>query len=150
MLTNRERDVLTLTARGLTNQNIADKLCISSRTVKCILHHACVKLRAHNRSQALFIAVRQGYIGVQEILSLEELFRLFDSLKPDVMELVSQHLQQKYEQCLHQVDITCTPELESNAHTKSAKKNNLLSCDSGRRPRENARNRTKGVKIQLH
>lgn len=100
MLTNRERDVLSLAARGMTNQNIGDELGISCRTVKCILYHACVKLRAQNRTQALFVALSRGHIGIGEILSADELVSLFSSLGPEVMDTITQRLKQQHSRLL--------------------------------------------------
>jgi len=95
MLTNRERDILALAARGNTNQNIADELGISCRTVKCILHHACVKLKAQNRTQAFFAALSRGYIGIGEVLSADEMVSLFSSLSPELMNTITQRLKQQ-------------------------------------------------------
>jgi len=97
MLTNRERGVLALAGRGLTNQGIAEELGISSRTVKCTLHHACLKMRAHNRTQALFTAINKGYINIREILSLDELVELYGSLDSEAKDSVSQCLKLKDE-----------------------------------------------------
>jgi DNA-binding CsgD family transcriptional regulator len=95
ILTNREKGVLALAGRGLTNQDIAEKLGISSRTVKCILHHACLKMRAPNRTQALFMAVRKGHISIKEVLSLDELAELLASLDPEAIDSVNQRLKLK-------------------------------------------------------
>jgi DNA-binding CsgD family transcriptional regulator len=97
MLTNREKDVLALAGRGLTNQDIGEKLEISSRTVKCILHHACIKLRAHNRTQALLMAISKGYISIKEVISVDELANLLASLDPEVIDSVNQRLKLKDE-----------------------------------------------------
>ncbi len=97
ILTNREKDILALAGRGLTNQDIGEKLEISSRTVKCILHHACIKLRAHNRTQALLMAINEGCISIKEVFSLDELVDLIASLDPELMDSVSQRLKLKDE-----------------------------------------------------
>jgi DNA-binding NarL/FixJ family response regulator len=97
-LTKRERDVLVLVARGLTNQEIADQLCTSISTVRTFLYQACQKLEASNRAQAFIAAVRRGAVNVDEVFSLDELVELLDSLGPDAMETVAQQLRQKLEQ----------------------------------------------------
>ena len=51
-LTNREREILDLLALGLTNKEIADKLFITSNTVKRHLKAVFEKLNVHTRSAA--------------------------------------------------------------------------------------------------
>ncbi|MGW1379531.1 response regulator transcription factor [Streptomyces sp. NPDC002446] len=51
-VTRRESAVLTLLARGLTNQQIARRLAISPRTVDKHLEHAYAKLRVGSRVEA--------------------------------------------------------------------------------------------------
>jgi DNA-binding CsgD family transcriptional regulator len=55
-LTRRERDVLALVARGLTNRQIAEALIISKATVQNHLRHAFDKLGATSRTQAVLKA----------------------------------------------------------------------------------------------
>ncbi|MFI0715763.1 response regulator transcription factor [Streptomyces inhibens] len=52
LVTRRESAVLTLLARGLTNQQIAHRLAISPRTVDKHLEHAYAKLRVGSRVEA--------------------------------------------------------------------------------------------------
>ena len=59
-LTEREREVLDLLAEGLTNQQIADKLFISTNTVKRHLKAVFDKLEVSNRAAAAAIVTRQG------------------------------------------------------------------------------------------
>ena len=87
-LTRREKDVLSLAGRGLTNQEIADELFISTRTVKCTLHRACVRLGAHNRTQAVITAIRRGDLHILEMFSADELAELLASLPSDLMNSV--------------------------------------------------------------
>lgn len=87
-LTARERDVLALAGRGLTNQEIADDLLISARTVKCTLHRACVRLGAHNRTQAVIVAMRQGDLHILDMFSLDELANLLRSIPDEVLSAV--------------------------------------------------------------
>jgi DNA-binding NarL/FixJ family response regulator len=61
-LTSREREVLQSLAKGLTNVEIADRLCISETTVR---HHFTAifsKLHVSNRQQLLITAHRQGLV----------------------------------------------------------------------------------------
>jgi DNA-binding NarL/FixJ family response regulator len=58
VLTDREREVLDLLARGLTNKEIAEKLVITTNTVKRHLKAIFEKLDVHTRSAAAAKAVR--------------------------------------------------------------------------------------------
>ncbi|UCG83858.1 MAG: helix-turn-helix transcriptional regulator [Dehalococcoidia bacterium] len=93
-LTRREKDVLALAGRGLTNQEIADELFISARTVKCTLHRACVRLGAHNRTQAVIQAIRRGDLHILEMFSPDDLAELLASLPTELMNSVYHRAQQ--------------------------------------------------------
>ena len=53
MLTKREKEVLALVAKGLTRHEIANKLFISSETVKKHSQNIYKKLKAKNKIEAL-------------------------------------------------------------------------------------------------
>lgn len=57
-LTAQERVVLRLVTDGLTNQDIADTLCLSVKTVKSHLSNIFAKLDVHNRAQAVAAYLR--------------------------------------------------------------------------------------------
>jgi two-component system, NarL family, response regulator LiaR len=61
-LTNRERDVLTLIARGRSNKRIALELQISEKTVKTHVGHLLAKLGVTDRTQAAVLAVQHGLV----------------------------------------------------------------------------------------
>ncbi len=61
-LSEREVDVLGLLVHGLSNQEIADKLEISSETVKSHLRHIMKKLAVSDRTQAAVKALKQGLV----------------------------------------------------------------------------------------
>ncbi len=64
ILIERERDVLTLAARGLTNKAIGFQLSISDRTVQGHLANVYEKLGAASRTEAVTRAVMFGLIAV--------------------------------------------------------------------------------------
>lgn len=59
-LTQREVEVLSLVARGLSNQEIADRLVISELTVRTHVSRILDKLQLANRTQAALYALRKG------------------------------------------------------------------------------------------
>lgn len=61
-LTEREREVLTLIAEGLTNQEIAQRLFISVKTVQTHRAHIMEKLNLHDRTELVRYAIRKGLI----------------------------------------------------------------------------------------
>lgn len=61
-LTEREMQVLQHVAGGNRNQDIAAKLFIAEETVKVHMKHIMEKLGAKDRTQAVAIAVRRGFI----------------------------------------------------------------------------------------
>ncbi len=60
-LSNRERQVLELIARGMDNTEIAQHLCISPRTVRNHITRVFSKVGATNRAQAIVRARDAGY-----------------------------------------------------------------------------------------
>jgi len=59
-LTLREIEILQLVAEGTANREIGNLLFITEQTVKAHLRHIMQKLDAHDRTQAVAIAVRRG------------------------------------------------------------------------------------------
>jgi len=61
-LTDREREVMILVARGLSNQDIADHLVISVHTAKTHVNRVMAKLFAHDRAQLVVLAYESGLV----------------------------------------------------------------------------------------
>ena len=61
-LTEREREILELLARGWTNKAIASELILSVNTVRNYVQYVLNKLGAHSKLEAVSIAVREGII----------------------------------------------------------------------------------------
>jgi DNA-binding NarL/FixJ family response regulator len=61
-LTERERDVIRLVARGESNQAIADELGISERTARTHVSNILGKLGLASRTQAALWAIEQGLV----------------------------------------------------------------------------------------
>lgn len=65
-LTSRQREVLTLIAGGLANQDIADQLNISVRTVERHRENIMARLNLHSRTDLVKYALRKGLIQLEE------------------------------------------------------------------------------------
>ncbi|MEU8586950.1 response regulator transcription factor [Streptomyces sp. NPDC048664] len=63
-VTEREREVLTLVGRGLSNTEIAEELYISVSTAKTYLTRLLTKLDARDRVQLVIIAYEAGLVSV--------------------------------------------------------------------------------------
>jgi two-component system, NarL family, response regulator NreC len=61
-LSNREREVLTLLALGHTNQETADRLVVSVRTVEAHRSHILTKLRLSSRAELVRYAIHSGLL----------------------------------------------------------------------------------------
>ncbi len=61
-LTDREREVLDLVARGLTNAAIADRLVLSGKTVRNHVSNVLLKIGAQDRAAAI-VAARDAGLG---------------------------------------------------------------------------------------
>jgi DNA-binding NarL/FixJ family response regulator len=62
-LTGREREIMRLVARGLTNAEIAARVVISPLTAKTHVSHILGKLRCRDRAQLVTIAYESGLVS---------------------------------------------------------------------------------------
>jgi DNA-binding NarL/FixJ family response regulator len=61
-LTPREREVLSLVARGATNPEVAEQLGVGEETVKTLLSRIFLKLGVRRRAEAVAVAQRAGLL----------------------------------------------------------------------------------------
>lgn len=61
-LSERELEVLTLVVEGLSNQQIAERLILSTETIKTHMRHLMEKLSVSDRTQAAVKALRTGLV----------------------------------------------------------------------------------------
>jgi DNA-binding NarL/FixJ family response regulator len=65
VLTDRERQIAALVARGLSNDEIAARLFLSPLTAKTHVNRAMAKLGARDRAQLVVLAYRSGLVRPQ-------------------------------------------------------------------------------------
>ena len=63
VLTEREREVLALVGRGMTNDEIGAALFLSPATARTHVSHAMTKLGARDRAQLVVVAYRTGLVN---------------------------------------------------------------------------------------
>ena len=66
-LTEREEEVVRLLAQGLSNQEIADQLTITERTVRAHVSSILGKLHLANRTQAALYALKEGLASLDDV-----------------------------------------------------------------------------------
>ncbi|MBI2872931.1 MAG: response regulator transcription factor [Chloroflexi bacterium] len=66
-LSEREKEVVRLAARGKSNREIAAALALSDRTVQAHLSRIFNKLGAASRTEAVIIALRQGWLSLEDL-----------------------------------------------------------------------------------
>lgn len=67
LLSDRESELLKLLATGMSNKEIADRLCLSLRTVKAHMSNIFTKMNVASRSEALVEALRRGLLTLKDI-----------------------------------------------------------------------------------
>ena len=66
-LTQREREILEMIAKGLRTREIADRLCISTRTVEGHVNSILSKLGVSSRLEAVLYALSHHWISLEEV-----------------------------------------------------------------------------------
>ncbi len=66
-LSARERDILRLATRGLSNREIADELSLSIRTVQGHLTHIFNKMQVGSRTEAVVRGLKEGWITLEDV-----------------------------------------------------------------------------------
>ena len=67
ILTEREIEVLQLATQGSSNQEIADSLFLSLRTVQSHLNHIFNKLQVSSRTEAVVHALKEGWVTLEGV-----------------------------------------------------------------------------------
>jgi two-component system response regulator DegU len=63
-LSEREKEVLTLATKGLSNKDIAKELSITMRTVQAHFTSVFNKLQVNSRSEALLLGLKEGWLSL--------------------------------------------------------------------------------------
>jgi NarL family two-component system response regulator LiaR len=67
ILSDREKEILKLATRGLSNADIAEELCLSIRTVQGHLGHIFNKLQVSSRTEAVVRALKEEWVTLEDI-----------------------------------------------------------------------------------
>ena len=68
-LSQREVDILKLVAKGMNNEEVANELFLSVRTVKAHLTNIFNKFGVGCRTEAIIRGLREGYITLEDAVS---------------------------------------------------------------------------------
>jgi len=72
-LSEREFEVLTLAATSMSNKEIAERLSVTVRTVKAHLSNIFAKMSVASRTEAILLAVREGWLDLDQSSSAGDL-----------------------------------------------------------------------------
>lgn len=67
LLAERELEVLKLASQALSNQEIADNLGLSLRTIETHMRHIFSKLHVGSRIEAVLYAINHGWIDIEKL-----------------------------------------------------------------------------------
>jgi NarL family two-component system response regulator LiaR len=66
-LSERETEILKLAAQGLSNQEVADRLFLSRRTIQSHLANIFRKMDVGSRTEAVLQALKRGWLGLDDL-----------------------------------------------------------------------------------
>jgi len=66
-LSDRELEILKLTAKGMSNKDIAERLFLSVRTVKAHLSNIFNKMAVASRTEAIVKGIREGWLTLEDM-----------------------------------------------------------------------------------
>ena len=66
-LSERETEILKMAAQGLSNQEVADKLFLSRRTIQAHLANIFRKMDVGSRTEAVLQALKKGWLGLDDL-----------------------------------------------------------------------------------
>jgi len=69
VLSEREVEILRLAAKGKSNREIADELCLSMRTIQAHLGNIFDKLRVGSRTEAVITGLKKGLLSLEDIVN---------------------------------------------------------------------------------
>ena len=67
MLSQRELEVLKWAAKGMSNKDVAEELCLSVRTIQSHLAHIFDKLQVGSRTEAILHGLKEGWFSLEDI-----------------------------------------------------------------------------------
>ncbi len=102
VLTTEERDILIssgLSQNGklLSNTEIGQRLGMSDRKVKRLMHQVFIKLEVHNRNKAINLALKRREIILTDLWSIDEIAEIFSSLGPEMLRRIANVVRQRLE-----------------------------------------------------
>lgn len=80
-LTPREQEVLILLARGMSDQEIAEQIHVSTRTVRSHTHAILAKMGVKNRTHAVRIGIEMGLVDMSAELPDQSLLILLKQVQ---------------------------------------------------------------------
>lgn len=102
VLTAEERAILissglSQNGKHLSNAEIGQRLSMSARKVKRLMHQVCIKLEVRNKNKAINLALKRRDIILTDLWSLDEVAEIFSSLGPEMLRRIANVVRQGLE-----------------------------------------------------